>query len=292
MCQPFAEAAVRNQVELNPDHPGFADREYRARRDAIARLARDWWTTRTTADAEPPIPRAAYVDAEQAVWRRVWSELGPLHELRVASELLELHAAFPIDRQTIPQLADVSARLVPLTGFRMVPVEGLVPPRKFFTALREGVFMATQYVRHPSRPLYTPEPDVIHELVGHAATLAHPELAAINRRFGEAAMLDDRRLLQRIERVYWFTLEFGLCEQDGELRAYGAGLLSSLGELERSTTERNPRGLIHRAWDLDRMAGTDYDTSTYQRELFVAPAFSTMLQDLDAWLGDEIRHCR
>ena len=94
----------------------------------------------------------------------------------------------------------------------MVPVEGLVAPRRFFSLLRDGVFNATQYVRHPSRPFYTPEPDVIHELVGHAATLAHPRLAAINRKFGEAAAIGDRRLLTRIERVYWFTLEFGVCE--------------------------------------------------------------------------------
>jgi phenylalanine-4-hydroxylase len=268
-----------NLVELAPDHPGVADPAYRARRDAIAQLARSW--------DGGAIPIAPYVDDEHRVWREVWAQLGPLHERCVAHELLELQREFPIDRRRIPQLAEVSARLQPLTGFRMTPVEGLVPPRRFFSQLRDGIFNATQYVRHPSRPFYTPEPDVIHELVGHAATLAHPRLAAINRKFGEAAALGDRRLLTRIERVYWFTLEFGVCEQAGQLRAYGAGLLSSVGELQRGT-DRRTAALEFRPWDLERVAACDYDTSQYQTELFVAPSFARMLDDLDGWLDAEI----
>jgi phenylalanine-4-hydroxylase len=274
---------MKNLVELNPDHPGFADPEYRARRDAIAKLALEWAEAE---DPSRPIPIAPYTEAEHRVWREVWAQLGPLHEQRVAQELLDLHREFPIDRERIPQLAEVSDRLHPRTGFRMVPVEGLVPPRRFFSLLQEGVFNATQYVRHPSRPLYTPEPDVIHELVGHAATLAHPRLARINHKFGEAAAIGDKRLLTRIERVYWFTLEFGVCEQDGQLRAYGAGLLSSVGELVRGTSRTTP-GLEFRPWQLDVVAETDYDTSNYQRELFVAPSFAQMLDDLDAWLAAE-----
>ena len=270
---------MQNLVELNPDHPGFADPEYRARRDAIARLARDW-----RGGAIPVVP---YTPAEHAVWRELWAELAPLHERRVASELLTLERDFPLPRERIPQLAEVSARLQPLTGFSMVPVEGLVPPRRFFSHLADHRFNATQYVRHPSRPLYTPEPDVIHELVGHAATLAHPQLAAINLQFGRAAALGQRRLLDRIERVYWFTLEFGLCREHGQLRAFGAGLLSSVGELLRAT-EHQPELLELREWDLERMATSDYDTSTYQRELFVAPSFAQMLDDLSSWLSREI----
>ncbi|HVI00066.1 MAG TPA: hypothetical protein VM869_15220 [Enhygromyxa sp.] len=268
-----------NLVELAPDHPGFADPTYRARRDAIAQLALAW--------DGGAIPVAPYVEEEHQVWREVWAQLGWLHERRVVAELLELQRSFPIERERIPQLAEISKRLESLTGFRMVPVEGLVPPRRFFSRLRDGVFAATQYVRHPSRPLYTPEPDVIHELVGHAATLSHPRLAAINRKFGEAAVVGDRQLLTRIERVYWFTLEFGVCEQAGELRAYGAGLLSSVGELERAT-DRATAGLEFRRWDLEAIASCDYDTSQYQTELFVAPSFARMLDDLEAWLDRAI----
>ncbi len=270
---------MNNLVELAPDHPGFADPVYRARRDAIAKLALDW--------SGGAIPIAPYTEDEHRVWREVWAQLGPLHERRVARELLELGEEFPIDRERIPQLSEVSARLAPRTGFRMVPVEGLVPPRRFFSSLSDGIFSSTQYVRHPSRPLYTPEPDVIHELVGHAATLAHVRIAAINRKFGAAAQLGDRRILTRIERVYWYTLEFGVCEEAGALRAYGAGLLSSVGELQRATERATP-GLEFRGWDLEAIANSDYDTSKYQPQLFVAPSFAQMLDDLDLWLSGEL----
>jgi len=266
-------------ISLAPDHPGFADPIYRQRRDTIARAALEFHA----AGARGPIPEAPYVDAEHEVWRTVWAELGPRHEALAATEVLELQHQLGLERGRIPQLAEVSARLGDATGMGMVPVEGLVAPRRFFVALHEGVFLSTQYVRHPSRPLYTPEPDVIHELVGHAATLAHPGLAALNRRFGLAAKLGDAQTRARLERVYWFTLEFGLVEERGQVRAFGAGLLSSIAEIERSQTEVE---LLD--WDLERMAETDYETSRFQDRLFVAPGVARMIADVDAWLGREL----
>ena len=266
-------------VELEPDHPGFSDPRYRARRDAIAQAAIDYHA----AGAAGAVPDAPYTEDEHAVWRAVWAELGPRHQAFAASELLALERELALTRDRIPQLAEVGDRLAPRTGFRLVPVEGLVRPRRFFVALHEGVFLSTQYVRHASRPLYTPEPDVIHELIGHAASLTHPALARLNRRFGLAAKLGDRRLLARIERVYWFTLEFGLVEESGGVRAVGAGLLSSMGELERSHSEAT-----FLDWDLERMATTDYETSRYQERLFVAPSFTRMIDELDAWLAREL----
>jgi phenylalanine-4-hydroxylase len=260
---------------LTPDHPGFRDPGYRRRREAIAAIARRY-------RAGEPIPRVAYEQAEHAVWRRVWRELAPRHERWVARDLRDVLAALPLDRDAIPQLADVSIELSGRTGFRMAPVTGLVPPRRFFEALADGEFLSTQYVRHASRPLYTPEPDVIHELVGHAATLADPRLAAINRRFGQATRVADDDGLRRLERVYWFTLEFGVCREGEDVRAVGAGLLSSAGELDRL-----PRVPLH-PWDLRVMATTDYDTTDYQPALFVAPSFDYMLEDLLAWLDAEI----
>ena len=271
---------ARHLVHLAPDHPGFSDRSYRARRDAIAQAAIDFHA----ADARGPVPDADYVEAEHAVWRSVWAELGPRHADLAAEAVLGLQDQLGLSRARIPQLAEVSARLSSATGLRMLPVEGLVAPRRFFTTLHEGVFLATQYVRHASRPLYTPEPDVIHELVGHAATLAHPGLAALNRRFGLAAKLGDARVRARLERVYWFTLEFGLVAERGGVRAFGAGLLSSIAEIERSQTH----GVEHLDWDLERMASTDYETSSFQDRLFVAPSFEQMIEDLDAWLVAEL----
>lgn len=263
-------------VDLEPDHPGFADPIYRARRDAIARIADEH-----RGDGPPPL--VDYTDEEHAVWRAVWAELGPIHRATAARELLAIEGEFPVERRAIPQLRAVSERLAAASGFRLQPVSGLVPARRFLARLGDGVFLSTQYVRHPSRPLYTPEPDVIHELVGHAAGLAHPELAALHRLFGEAARIADDGGLRALERVYWFTVEFGLCAEDGRPRAVGAGLLSSIAEARHALVHAR-----HRPFDLEAMAATPYETRAMQPELFVAPGFAAMIEALRAWLSRQI----
>lgn len=259
-------------VSLDPDHPGFRDAVYRARRDAIARIALDH---RTGA----PVGHAPYVEAEHAVWAQVRAALAPLHRRWACAEILELQAVLPLHPERVPQLAELNPRLHAVAGFRMEPVAGLVSARTFLMHLGRRVFLSTQYIRHASRPFYTPEPDVIHELVGHAATLVHPGIAELNRVVGEAAAVADAASMARLERVYWYTLEFGLVRQGGELKAFGAGLLSSVGELERCATAPELR-----PWDLEAMAGTPYDPTDYQGVLFVAPSFTRMLCDVTAWV--------
>jgi phenylalanine-4-hydroxylase len=266
-------------VQLDPDHPGFRDEAYRARRNVIARIAIDY--------IDGPVPHAPYTDEEHGVWRDVWSQLTPLHRERACRECVELAEALGLPRDRVPQLAELNPRLKAATGFQMIPVAGLVSGRKFLERMSERVFLSTQYVRHPARPLYTPEPDVIHELVGHAATLFHPELAELNRRLGQAAIaagpegdLDtETPTAIELERVYWYTMEFGAAAEDGEVKAYGAGLLSSFGEIQSFAKEAE---LL--PFDLDRMAATPYDPTTYQPRIFVAPSFSRVLGEVNRWL--------
>jgi phenylalanine-4-hydroxylase len=259
-------------VHLDPEHPGFGDPTYRTRRDAIAAVASSY-------ASHGPIPRVEYTAQEHAVWREVRARLAPLHASLVATPVRAICAELPLCEHGIPQLADVSDALMRRTGFRMAPVAGLVAPRAFLSRLGEGEFLSTQYVRHGSRPHYTPEPDIVHELVGHAATLHDPRLARINRSFGAAMVRATAEAARQIERVYWFTLEFGVCEEEGRPRAVGAGLLSSAGELARLSSARP------RPWDLEAIASTPYDTGGYQPCLFVAPSYRRMLDDLEAWLA-------
>src|SRR5262249_27955183 len=150
-------------------------------------------------------------------WATVLERLSALHERRAARAILDAARALALPRRRIPALAEVNALLAPRTGFRLEPVAGLVAARDFLAPLARGTFLSAHYGRHPSRPFYTPEPDVIHELVGHAATLADARFAALNRAFGRAALrARDERALARIDRLYWFTLEFGLVEERGE----------------------------------------------------------------------------
>jgi len=260
-------------VPLDPDHPGFRDPVYRSRRDAIARIARDH-------RQGDPVPDAPYAEEEHGVWRQIRATLDPLHERLVSADLLALTRTLDLPVDRIPQLASVNAKLNP-HGFSMEPVAGLVDARIFLRHLGQSTFLSTQYIRHASKPFYTPEPDVVHELVGHAASLMHPALRATSRRFGRCAAVASDAEIERLTRVYWYTLEFGLVEEEGALKAIGAGLLSSVGELQRSVEDASvPRQPL----DLDVVVERPYDPTTFQPTYDVGPGLVGTLSLLDAWL--------
>lgn len=262
-------------VVLDKDHPGFRDLGYRARRNAIARLALD--------HRGGPAPRVDYTPEEHDTWRRVRARLDPLHRERVAAMLVEAADRLALPAARIPQLAEVSARLGPATGFRLEPVAGLIAARAFLVALGEGVFLSTQYLRHASAPFYTPEPDVIHELVGHAASLTCPRVAAASRALGLAARRADDEGVRALERVYWRSLEFGAVAEGGLVKGFGAGLLSSVGELERLAAAE------HVPWDVATAAAEPYDPTDYQPRYWVAPSADRLLDDLLGWVRERFR---
>ncbi len=122
----------------------------------------------------------------------------------------------------------MTERLLPLTGWRYICAPGLVPLRDFYGALGDRTFHSTQYLRHPSEPLYTPEPDIIHEVIGHANPLASPRFARITEAAGAASRrVETDEAMQFVADVFWFSMEFGVMTEDGEPKAYGAGILSS-----------------------------------------------------------------
>jgi phenylalanine-4-hydroxylase len=271
--KPTHHAGGKQQlVELDPDHPGFQDAEYRTRRNKIANLALNFQTG-------SEIPIADYSPDEDKVWKTVSEKLHPVHQEKVCVEILELQKIVNLGTTKIPQLRDVSVHLKRSAGFRMEPVAGLVSPRIFLRYLGRRVFLSTQYIRHHSRPWYTPEPDIVHELIGHAASLAHPGIAETNRLLGLACEVATEEEMLRLSRVYWYTLEFGVVLENGKCKAFGAGLLSSIGELERFESKSN---LLD--WNLEKMSRTVYDPTDYQSTLYVAPSFTRMLAELCAWL--------
>jgi len=259
-------------VRLDPDHPGFRDKEYRARRNAIAQIAHSY-------KPGSPIPTAPYTEAEHGVWSTILKALGPAHREHACAEYLACIERLEFDADRIPQLDEVSRKVEAISGFRLEPVAGLVEPRVFLESLARGVFLSTQYIRHHSTPLYTPEPDVAHEIIGHAVTLASPRFAEINRLFGEAvSRTTDAGELDRLARVYWFTIEFGVLREDGRIKAYGTGLLSSAGELaEMHEAELRPL-------DIEVAADHVYDPTHFQSILFCANSFDEMYETLREFL--------
>jgi phenylalanine-4-hydroxylase len=245
-------------VHLGEDHPGFNDPVYRARRNEIAAAALAW-------NPGEPAPKIAYTDVENEIWRRVSAELRSKHDKYACAEFLAAKEALALREDAVPQLEEVTASVQPLTGFRYHPAPGLVPLREFYGSLADRVFHSTQYVRHPSEPLYTPEPDIIHEVIGHGNLLASPRFAAIKQAAGDAARrVETDAGLQFIADVFWFTLEFGVVREAGELKAYGAGILSSYGEIEEF------RRMEIRPLDIGEMGTIEYDITKYQPVLYAA----------------------
>ena len=259
-------------VQLDPDHPGFRDHEYRARRNRIAEIALSYRPGET-------IPDAPYTAEEHQGWQAVWRALQPAHQEHACAEYLAAVRRLNFEPDRIPQLGEVSRKVEAISGFRLEPVAGLVAPRVFLESLANGVFLCTQYIRHHSTPLYTPEPDVVHEIVGHAVTLASERLAQLNRLFGEAVKLaESPEVIDQLARIYWFTIEFGVLLEDGKVKAYGTGLLSSAGELEAMHKARL------RPLDLEAVPHQEYDPTHFQPVLFCADSFDSMYQTLSEYL--------
>jgi phenylalanine-4-hydroxylase len=254
-------------TDLEADHPGFHDPEYRERRALIDQLARRY----RHGDVFPTVP---YVAAELATWAQMYPRLRKLHEAYGCREYqqifkaLERHCGYSADN--IPQGGDVSEFLQSRTGFRIRPVAGLLSSRDFLNGLAFRVFFASQYLRHHSRPFYTPEPDVVHELIGHAPMLADAAFADLSQEIGLASLGASDGEIERLARCYWHSVEFGLLQEEGGLKAYGAGLLSSFGELDHALQTGNSDGVEFRDWDPQQAAQQAFPITEYQPVYFVA----------------------
>ncbi|MGB0094870.1 MAG: hypothetical protein WBP81_20345 [Solirubrobacteraceae bacterium] len=192
------------------------------------------------------------------------------HDHPGANDPAYRQVAMPTDH--VPGLDEVSALITPLTGWSYLPAAGLVPLEFFYGSLADRRFHSTQYVRHPKVPLYTPEPDIIHEVLGHGHLLATPPFGELHRLAGVAARrLQDPENLTFLSRVFWFSLEFGTVVEDGELRAYGAGILSSYGEIEEFRT------IEHRPLDVIEMGSAEYDITQYQPVLYRAKSIAEVV---------------
>ena len=263
------------EVHLGENHPGFTDAAYRARRGEIAAAALAW-------RPGSPLPRIDYTEAEHDIWRLAARELAPKHDKRAHGEYLAAKAALDLPIDHVPQLDEVTDRLAPLTGWGYVAAPGLVPLREFYGALGDRVFHSTQYLRHPSEPLYTPEPDIIHEVIGHANQLASPRFAAITRAAGAASRrVETDAAMKFVADVFWFSMEFGVMTQDGEPKAYGAGILSSYGEMDEYVE------VEHRPLDLRAMGTLEYDITRYQPVLFCAESLD-QLEDVVGGFFDSV----
>lgn len=273
-AQLFAPLVIDSEgnpnVVFTPDHPGHGDPEYQAHRNSVAALALGY-------RAGDLVPDIAYRSSDHDCWKEISLALRTLQSEYAATEVREAIERFDLPTDHVPQLSDTSARLTELTEFRFRPAAGIVPLREFYGSLADRTFNATQFIRHHSRPLFSPEPDMVHEVIGHGTTMASPRFAELYQQAGEASRrATTEESLQLVSRIFWFTLEYGVLKEAGEHRAYGASLLSAYGELQ------NFRRADIRPLDVRAMATHRYDVTSYQPVLFAADS----LAHLEDFLGD------
>src|SRR5262249_14131507 len=226
-----------------------------------------------------PVPTPEYTHEEHDVWRTVSAALVDLHEQMACQAFLAGKAVVGLPADRVPQLTEVTGRLEPVAGFRYQPVAGLAPLRDFYRSFADGVFWSTQYLRHPSVPLYTPEPDVIHEVIGHANQMAGPGYAQMYRLVGAAVeRTRSEAALRFLSHVFWYTMEVGAVCEDGELRAFGAGILSSVGETARF------RDADLRPVDFLAMGRAEYDITRFQPVLYVWSSPAELENELSRFL--------
>lgn len=261
----FKDMKFENINELHLDHPGANDAQYRTRRDYIARLSKKFRETGVITDVK-------YNEQEQKVWQIVAEKLEELQQKHASPFYLQAKKDLSISHQKIPQLSEMNRRLKELTGFRLAPIEGLVETRGFLSWLSYRVMLSTQYIRHHSQPAYTPEPDIVHEAIGHIPMFTNPNFADFSQFIGHGARIATDKQLEELGRLYWFTVEFGMVEHEGEIKAYGAGLLSSFGELEHAFSDQVDR----RKFDLEEVINQDFSYSDMQKILYVIPSYAEL----------------
>lgn len=215
-----------------------------------------------------------YLPHENMVWKTVSTALRPVWDDFATDEILEAREVIKLPREHVPQLVDVSTRLAKSSGFTFHAVPGLVDADAFFGALSRKAFLSTQYLRHPKSPLYTPEPDIIHEVIGHGTCLANPKLALLHELAGQALVrVKLASSKQFIANVWWFSGEFGVVRNSKGLKAFGAGLLSSVGELRFFSKHATILDL-----DIRKMGTTPYRIDEFQKALFAASSIDHSLE--------------
>jgi phenylalanine-4-hydroxylase len=248
----------------------------------------------THADLSPPPGAAAdwtipqdwgrYTAAEHAMWDRLFERQAKMLPGRAAQEYLDGLDVLRMSKPGIPDFSELSSRLMELTGWQVVAVPGLVPEEVFFDHLANRRFVAGRFIRTPDQIDYLEEPDIFHDVFGHVPLLANPVFADYMQAYGRGGQRAmELGMIDKLARLYWYTVEFGLIRTTEGLRIYGAGIVSSHGESIFALDDPSPNRI---GFDLKRLLRTKYRIDDYQQNYFVIDSFEQLLREtLDTDFG-------
>jgi phenylalanine-4-hydroxylase len=212
----------------------------------------------------------AYTSEQHAVWAELVDRVYPELEKHAAREYLEGFEIIGLQRECLPHLGEISARLEPRTGWNSTPVSGFLPAPAFFEMLASRRFPTTTWLRNRESLEYTPEPDIFHDVFGHVPMHAHAVFAEFLEHYGRVcARTSNGAVLEKLGRLFWYTVEFGVIRQDGEIKVYGSGLISSHGEC-RNVMEGHCA--IH-DFSLDEVLQTPVKVDELHKLLFAVESF-------------------
>ncbi|MFY9352697.1 MAG: phenylalanine 4-monooxygenase [Sphingobium sp.] len=245
------------------------------------------------ADSPPPgaapdwtIPQdwASYTAQDHALWDHMFARQAAMLPTRVVPAFMEGLNVLRMSKPGIPDFDELNERLSQATGWQVVAVPGLVPDEIFFEHLANRRFVAGRFIRTPAQLDYLQEPDIFHDVFGHVPLLAHPVFADYMQAYGEGGLRAARLgMIEALARLYWYTVEFGLIRDGGDLKLYGAGIVSSYSESLFALDDPSPHRI---GFDLERVMRSRYRIDDYQQNYFVIDSFDELLkQTRDADLG-------
>jgi phenylalanine-4-hydroxylase len=219
----------------------------------------------------------AYTPEQHAIWTELVSRRMPQLREHACAEYLEGFHQIALQPDRLPDLTAVSARLQPRTGWNSTPVSGFLPAGAFFEMLAARRFPTTTWIRSREALEYTSEPDIFHDVFGHVPMHAHPVFADFLQHYGAVcASLTNPVALERMGRLFWFTVEFGVIRERGTIKVYGSGLISSHGECSHVV---DPHSTVEiREFDLDQVLNEPVDTGNMQKVLYAIESFEQIYE--------------
>jgi phenylalanine-4-hydroxylase len=265
--------------DLPIDHPGIKDQNYVQKRKLIAQNAIDSQVQNKVLDIE-------YDKQDLGTWKWEIENIKTLHDQFACQTYLTNKSKMPFDTFHVPQISEINKVIRQYQDFELFPVSGLLDGLDFLGALADNRMFCTQYLRHHSKPEYTPESDLIHELIGHSPMFLDSEYCELSREFGRIAKrIKDPAIGDKLGALYWFSVEFGLIRENGQIKAFGAGVLSSKQEIGNIFVDKQTK---ISDFTLEAILASTYDYYNIQNQYFVIDSMKQVIDVIREFEKEQI----